>query len=196
MITLIDEEGAPTARELIGQLLQSATYAEIAVSHVRLGAIDLGDAETRNVQRCRVLLDRLDAGSLASLGVDAVPLITSSSDDASAAQRAADSASRLLRFITSDRVELRSAGVSSWRPDFSIYRGLQHVTEKRAACVVGAHYFGQPPALPAFTCLIDDEAAVELALHRFERLWERSHDVAHVVVATVSRLARATDAGG
>jgi hypothetical protein len=187
MISLLDEEGTPSARQVIGSLLAAATHAEIAVSHVRLGAIDLVDTETGRVQQCRVLLDRLDAGSLASLAGHAV-------------ERAERDALALLRFITSDRVELRSAGISSWRPDFSIYRGLSACrpghdarapARTRAACLVGAHYFGQPPAAPAFTCLIDDAAAVDVALRRFEQLWLRSHDVSDVVIAAVARLADA-----
>lgn len=194
MNMLIDEEGAPTPRQLIGQLLGSATHAEIAVSHVRLGAIDLGAAETQNVQHCRVLLDRLDAGSLASLDWSAAAAVAAAAID-DAVRRAAHSAAALLRFITSDRVELRSAGVSSWRPDFSIYRGLSaSPSAPRAVCLVGAHYFGQPPAMPAFTCVCDDAAAVALALRRFEQLWERSHDVGDAVVAAVTRLASAVEA--
>jgi flavin-binding protein dodecin len=207
MNMLIDEEGAPTPRQLIGQLLGSATHAEIAVSHVRLGAIDLGAAETQNVQHCRVLLDRLDAGSLASLDWNAAAATAAGTASAAAAgaasaaaiddavRRAAQSATALLRFITSDRVELRSAGVSTWRPDFSIYRGLSaSPPAPRAVCLVGAHYFGLPPALPAFTCVCDDAAAVALALRRFEQLWERSHDVGDAVVAAVTRLASAVEA--
>lgn len=199
MNMLIDEKGAPTPRQLIGQLLGSATHAEIAVSHVRLGAIDLGAAETQNVQHCRVLLDRLDAGSLASLDWSAAaaaaagPASAAAIDDA--VRKAAHSAAALLRFITSDRVELRSAGVSSWRPDFSIYRGLSALpSAPPAVCLVGAHYFGQPPAMPAFTCVCDDAAAVALALRRFDQLWERSHDVGNAVVAAVTRLASAVEA--
>jgi hypothetical protein len=194
MTALLDERGTPTPRTVIGRLLGGATHAEIAVSHVRVAAIDLRAGEAERIECCRVLLDHLDAHSLA------LPGLPAGAGAPVAARRVAERAAALLRFIESGRVEMRSAGVGAWRPDFSIYRGVSGAVSPATAstpavCLVGAHYFDQPPTTPAFTCVIDDPAAIATALRRFEQLWEQGHDVAEAVTDAVARLAEAPVVG-
>ena len=40
-------------------------------------------------------------------------------------------------------VEIRSAGLGAWSPDFSIYRGSPG---DDSVCLLGAHYFREPPS--------------------------------------------------
>jgi hypothetical protein len=171
-VTLIDDGSRPTLRERIGRLLSTCASAEIAVSHIRLAALDLTERETRGVKRCRILLGRLDARALTDFGFPDTGV-----DDRMRA---------LLAFIESGRVEIRSAGLGAWSPDFSVYRGL---SDGGSACLVGAHYFREPPSPngPSFTALITDTHSVALALARFEALWERSHDVLEPVASAVHR---------
>jgi hypothetical protein len=172
MTALIDDRSRPALREQIGRLLSTCARAEIAVGNVRLPALDLTDSETRGVRQCRILLGRLEARALAGFDVPGA--------GAETRLRA------LLAFLCSGRVEVRSAGLGAWSPDFSLYRGLP---DGSSAGLVGAHYFREPPSTngPSFTALVTDAGAVALALARFEALWERSHDVLEPVVSAVRR---------
>src|SRR5690606_25721299 len=138
---LLDEECGTTVRQVIGMLLARAEEADFAIARVRLGAIDLAHAELCNVRRCRVLLGRLDVQSLAA------------APDSHTTAMAA-----LLDFLRSGRIEVRSAGASTWHSDFSVFRGLpaDRVLPEGRACLIGAHSFWspQPSEGPAFTCVL------------------------------------------
>ena len=172
MMTLLDETARPPLRERIGRLLSECSRAEIAVGSIRLAVLDLTEQETRGVERCRILLGRLEARALSDLALS----------DA----RVEDQLHALLAFLESGRVEIRSAGLGAWSPDFSIYRARAAAS---GTCLVGAHYFREPPAPggPAFTALLTDAHSIATALARFEALWERSHDVLEPVVSAVHR---------
>jgi hypothetical protein len=105
MNVLLHETSDPPLREVIGRLLGAATRADIAVANMRLGMLDLHAGELARVTHCRVLLGRLDAQSLAGT---------------TAAAATAASLDRLLEFVMSERVEIRSAGMGAWLPDFSV----------------------------------------------------------------------------
>lgn len=178
MRVLLDERSRPPLRAVIGALLGSAAEADIAVSHVRMAALDLHADELTRVRRCRILLGRLDAGALTAPGPVA----------AGRAERGV----ALLRFLRSGAVSIRSAGMSSWAPDFSIYRGISGGGASTAVCLVGAHYFQEPPARggPAFTWAADEPAAVRRASSRFDELWHESHDVLLAVIHTIDQFTR------
>jgi len=171
---LLDEETRPQLRDVIGRLLAAASDASIAVTNVRLALVDLTAAETAGVQRCRILLGRLDARAFD--GMAPTPALAP-----------------LLRFIMAPHVEIRSIGLSGWSPDFSIYRGLRGTEGPVGdALLVGAHYFREPPCNggPALTCLLRDAPSIQLAQNRFERLWSDAYDVADTVRATVHSFGR------
>lgn len=169
---LIDDRSRPTLREQIGQLLTSCATADIAVGHIRLAALDLTPAETLGVRRCRILLGRLDASALNDFGHP---------DD-----RVDTHLHTLRAFLESGRVEIRSAGLSAWSPDFSVYGGPG---DADSICLMGAHYFRDPVALngPSFTAMLTDARSVTSAMARFDALWERSHDVLEPVLTAVHR---------
>jgi hypothetical protein len=173
---LQDERSDPPLRAVIGSLLSRCTHASIALSNVRLAMIDLADDELAAVRQCRILLGRLDARSLGGLSVH----------DA-AALRHADA---LLHFIGSSRVEIRSAGLATWAPDFSIYtrhRGAGHSQERTGTALIGAHWFREPTAAggPSFTVRSSEALIVELALARFDELWQNAYDIRAAVLDTV-----------
>jgi hypothetical protein len=175
MGVLLDELTTPPLRVVIGRLLGTAATADIAVSTIHLAALDLSADETAGVARCRILLGRLDARELGGIGAHG---------------SATDTHLRaLLEFLLSGRVEIRSAGMAAWLPDFSLYAGLRPPGPP-AACVVGAHYFRTPVIAdgPSLTCVLFDAAAVARAARRFEMLWERAHDVQPAVVAALERV--------
>lgn len=206
---IIDDRSDPPLRAHIGRLLATHAHAEIAVGCVRLAALDLAPHETMHARHWRILLGRLEAGSLASPGV--APL-----DDTRLRS--------LVRLLESGHAEIRSAGLAAWTPDFSLYRGavqpphdsgdsdsLQQPADSTHpgslqpptvsphhagtapphpdACLIGAHWFHEPIITdgPSFTVLVTDSAAVALALARFETLWHRSHDVLEPVLTAIRR---------
>lgn len=157
---LIDERSDPDLRAVIGELLTTSESADFAVTRIRLAAMDLTDDEVA-IPRCRLLLGALDASML---------------DDASYVPTAGHAADvrRLLGWVRSGRLEIRSAGIGGWIPDFSIYRAGTACT-----CLLGAHYFGNPQLSvgPSFTCVVRDTDSARIVADRFDALWDRSHDV-------------------
>lgn len=172
MNMLIDDTSRPTLRERIGGLLSTCSRAEIAVGTVRLAALDLAEHEIRHVRRCRILLGRLDARTLTDFGYE----------DTGMDERMRT----LLSFLESSRVEIRSAGLGAWSPDFSLYRALP---DGGSVCLIGAHYFRDPQTAtgPSFTAVMTDARSVALAQARYEALWRCSHDVLEPVISAVRR---------
>lgn len=176
MRALLDERSRPPMRAVFGALLAVSREADIAVARVRIGALDLDADELRSLRRCRILIGRLDAHALS---------VRPGSGGRSAARF-----EPLLRFLESPVVRIRSAATSLWTPDFSIYRGMTGAGGIPALCLVGAHYFHEPPASgPSFTWAADDPAAVERASRRFEEVWAQGHDVRDAVVQAIRHYA-------
>ena len=165
---LLDERSEPRLRALIGELLLASESVEIAVARMRLAHLDLSDQEVAEPRRCRVLLGQLDASTLL---------------DAGAASR--DAVDRLIRWAASGRLEVRSAGIGAWTPDFSVYR-----TGTAGTCLLGAHYFGSPQLTvgPSFTAVTEDPRTVTTLRRRFDELWARSHDVLPAIVGVLERV--------
>lgn len=179
-VHLLDERGTVTVRDRIGKLLSRAHHADIAVAGIRLAALDLTDAEVGAVDRCRVLLGRLDAGMLLD-APDAGP--------PDAAERL-----RVLRaFAASGRLEVRSAGMAAWVPDFSTYT----LRDGAQLCLLGAHYFGAPYPLigPSFTTVLRAPSACRVMRERFAGIWELGHDVLPAIRDVLER-AHAVALGG
>ena len=170
---LLDNGSEPSLRAHLGRALSTATHASFALRRVRLARVDLMPDELRNVRSCRVLLGRLDADTLASPGVA----------PSSASMRTA----ALLDMAASGRLEIRSAPLLSWDPDFAI---VHHAG--RRTLLLGAIQF--PSALPrgsfdelTLACVSAEADAVRLAAARFEELWSRAHDTLEAVTDALCR---------
>lgn len=186
-LRLLDERsGGPSGgseeslRTLIGRLLLNATRADIALTRVRLAALDLTAPEVRSGARCRVLLGELDASTLLDAADDAATL--------------RPGLRHLAEWLASDRLEVRSAGIGAWMPDFSVYED----GAGRATSLLGAHYFGSPQLAvgPAVTAVTTAESAARLLRGRFDELWGRAHDVAPAILDVVRRSHPAGAGGG
>lgn len=175
---LLDDRLHPPLRAVIGALMSRARSADFAVARVRLTAVELTEQEVGTLERCRVLLGRLDIDAL------------STPDAAGAPAPAAIAGLVTLRaFLRSGRIEVRTAGATLWVPDFSILSGLPQKGGfvSGAACLVGAHYFARPYPTrgPALTCLLTGTEAVTSARQRFEDLWDLGYDVLPVIADRV-----------
>ena len=175
-IRLLDERAVPPLRSVIGGLLAASETVDFAVTRIRLANLDLTPREIAGPRRCRVLLGRLDASTL--LDTD-----TARSDAVGA----------LIRWARSGRLQVRSAGIGAWTPDFSVYHD-----RSGSRCLLGAHYFGSPHLTvgPSFTCVTEDDRTVRLLGTRFDGLWERSHDVLPAIVGVMERVRVASMSAG
>ncbi len=175
---LLDDRADPPLRNLIGALLARATTADFAISRMRLDGLDLGGGELSRIERCRVLLGRLDARALEEL---------MGGDSHGPARH--HHLRALREFLASGRVEVRAAGVVAWNPDFSILDGL-HDAPAKAIALVGAHYFLRPFPIDgvAFTMSITAPPAVARVRERFEELWDQGYDVGEVVRAALEQM--------
>lgn len=168
ILRLVDERSSPRLRTVIGTLLESATSVDLAVARIRLASLDLTDEEVAGPRRCRVLLGQLDASTL--LDARAAP---------------GDAVVRLTDWALSGRLEVRSAGIGAWTPDFSVYHRPDGST-----CLLGAHYFGSPHLTvgPSFTVVTDSPGTRRLLGRRFEELWSRSHDVLPAILRVLEQV--------
>ncbi len=178
-VRIQDEGSTRSLRSLIGDLLWRARTADLALGRVRLAALDLTEAEVRGPARCRVLLGQLDATML----VDA----TVAQDAVAGLSTRRDALVRLAEWLASDRLEVRSAGIGLWTPDFSIFRDPAGA----ATCLLGAHYFGSPQLTmgPSFTAILHGADHAALLQRRFEEVWDRGHDVSPAILEVLERTA-------
>jgi hypothetical protein len=169
--TIVDESSPVWLRQRIGRLMAAGDTADFAVARIRLAVLDLHEAETAGLRRCRVLLGHLDASTLA---------------EASETQPG-DSPAALLRlraFAASGRVEVRSAGLAAWTPAFAVIRSATGATG-----LLGAIHFGNPGLVvgPTFTALTTEPGPVALLTRRFDELWDRAHDVLPAIRDVINR---------
>jgi hypothetical protein len=173
MTTLLDHTSTLTVRQTIGRLMASSTHADLAVAHVRLAAIDLQAEEIGRLERLRLLLARFDA----AFAADAHALVNQ--------PHRADQLKRLLAFVESGRVEIRSTGVALWLPDFSVFHGAG--PEQSETLLLGAHYFRElfTSNGTALTCIVLDGAAIARAARCFDSLWEQGYDIRPAITDTL-----------
>ena len=173
-LRLLDEHSEPPLRGTIGRLLRASHTADVALSRIRLAALDLTPEEMRGPRRCRVLLGQLDASSL--------------HDRPGGATRDGPAIGALLDWLASGRLEVRSAGIGGWNPDFSLYE----TGRGRRTALLGAHYFVDAglAAGPLFTFVVEEPTPCDLLARRFEEVWARAHDVAPAIAEVLERVER------
>lgn len=178
-VRVVDERSERTLRTVIGELLVDATRADIALAKVRLAALDLTKAEVQGPALCRVLLGQLDASTLA--------------DAATESRHSRQGLHRLAGWLTSDRLEVRSAGLGAWAPDFSVFETRSGILTS----LIGAHYFGIPQLAvgPSVTVIDPRAETAGLLRGRFEELWARAHDVAPAILTVLERTGRTKATG-
>ena len=169
---LFDGRGSQTLRGVLGNALADSREASFAIRRIRLARVDLLPDELRGVERCRVLLGRLDADTLADAGASPTSARTAA----------------LLDMAASGRLEVRSASLLTWDPDFALIGNRADDD----LLLFGSIQF-MPPLLQrpveelSMSCAVRDAAAVRSASARFEELWERAHDALEPVLDALCR---------
>ena len=174
---LFDERARPGFREVYGGLARRSRYLDVALTSIRLSTLDLGSEELGRMASVRLLLAEVSSVSL-DLEAHGVML--------------RDDKRQTLRLLTGllsrGVIEVRSAPLGGWSPDFSIFR---EEADRPLAVLLGYHWFERPfphrgPALAA----LHGADAARLALARFEQAWTRGHDIGPAILGILERAER------
>jgi|SRR5690606_30277965 len=170
---LFDERSRPDFRQVFGTLAERADDIAAAVTRVRLTTVDLTGDELRGVARFRVLVTELNALRLDGevRGMDSDP-------------RRAVNVALLRDMLESGRMEVRSAPLGGWSPDFTVFGAAG----TPFAVMCGFHWFERPYPHrgPALTAVHFGDGA-RLAAKRHEELWRSAHDVGPAVWSILAR---------
>jgi hypothetical protein len=174
---LLDERGRPDFRDVYGWLLPRSRRLDVAVTRIRLSTLDLGRGELDAVRSIRLLLAEINAVQL-DAEAHGVMLREDKRETIYA----------LSRRLSDGVIEVRSAPLGGWSPDFSIFHDL----DGPAAVLIGSHWFERPfpHRGPAFAALHGADAAMD-ALRRFDEAWEKAHDIGPAVLSILERAERA-----
>lgn len=170
---LLDERRRPDFRDVFGALVQRSTEVRTAVTRVRLSTVDLSSGEVGAIRSMRVLVSEVSA---LSLDAEAASLVRM--------PRRAPNLRLLMGMLESERLEVRSAPLGGWSPDFSVFVGPRGP----AYLLMGFHAFERPfphrgPALAS----VHGADAARLAAGRHEELWTQAHDIGPALWSILAR---------
>jgi hypothetical protein len=173
---LIDERSRPGFRELFGRLSRRASGLDVALTHLRLSTLDLSERELAHVERIHLLLAEVSA---ASLDAEAHALLHR--------RPMAANLRRLATLMGLGRIEVRSAPLGGWAPDFSVFRNERGPF----AILIGPHRFdrGSSHEGPLLASLHDADGATRVAA-RFAEIWARGHDIGPAISGILARAER------
>ena len=163
-MTIIDEMTAPDMRETLSRLMAVSRFADMAITNIRIDALDLRPGEVSKLERLRFTVGKVNAAALLQTQC-----------------RPVEQLRRLHAFASSGILEMRTVPRYQWTPDFSIF---DH------AALIGAH-FGElpyPVAGAALTCVVTDTHAINRCRRRFEEMWDLGYDVLPVFIDTLDAL--------
>jgi len=170
---LLDERSPTHFRALFGDLLSQSSAVDAAILRVRLSAVDLSAQELVDVRRLRVLVSEVNAQTVEG---EAFALVMDP------AKR--DNLNLVLGLLQKGVMEIRSAPLGGWSPDFSVFsnhRGPRSL-------LLGLHWFHRPfpHRGPAWAALFGTEEA-ERARARFQAIWAEAHDIGPAVQRLMER---------
>ena len=173
---LLDERGRPDFRDAFGALAARASQILTAVTRVRLSTVDLRRHDLPELESMQVLVSEMSALSLDSeaRGLMQMP-------------HRAPNVRFLIGLLEEGRLEVRSAPLGGWAPDFTVFVE----PEGPRAVLLGFHAFERPYPHrgPALASLHGGDAA-RLAAIRHQELWESAHDVGPALWSILSRAER------
>jgi hypothetical protein len=164
---LLDERGRPDFRDVFGALARRSTLILTAVTRVRLSTVDLSQEEVRRLRKMRVLISEVSAVQLDS---EAKSLLLQ--------PHRAPNVHLLALLLEQDRLEVRSAPLGGWSPDFTVF----YDDERPIALISGFHAFERPYPHrgPALLSVHGPEGA-RLASRRHREVWNGAHDIGPVL---------------
>jgi hypothetical protein len=173
---LLEERGRPDFRDVFGALARRSTAIRTAVTRVRLTTVDLRSEELANLERMRVVVSEMNA---LQLDAEARALVHQ--------PRRAGNVEFWKTLLETGVLEVRSAPLGGWAPDFTVFGNAAGPT----AVLAGFHAFERPYPHrgPALASLHGPEGA-RLAERRHRELWDGAHDIGSVLWNLLSRAQR------
>jgi len=165
---LLDERSTTSFRSLFGDLLSRSSAVDTAILQIRLGAVDLSARELTGLHRLRVLVAEVNArtveGEAYALVMDPVKR---------------ENLNRVLNLLQTGVMEIRSAPLGGWSPDFTVFSADQCPH----SLLMGLHWFHRPfpHRGPAWAVRFGAEEA-SMAHDRFHELWAGAHDIGPAVL--------------
>jgi hypothetical protein len=141
-----------------------------------LGAVDLSSQELNKLRRLRILVAEVNAHTVES---EAYAMSADPSKQ--------ENLQRILNLFREGRLEIRSAPLGGWSPDFTVFSN-QHGPNR---LLLGLHWFHRPfpHRGPAWVINLGSEEA-EMASKRFTDIWENAHDIGPAVRRLMERTAQ------
>ncbi len=170
---LLDERTVPDFRVVFGKLLSQSSSVEVGILRIRLAAVDLSGRELASVRHFRVLVAEANAQTVEeeSYALTMDPLKR-------------ENLTRVLGMLRTGILEIRSAPLGGWSPDFSIFSGDSGPQN----LLLGLHWFHRPfpHRGPAWAVRLGVEEARQAQI-RFEGLWKEAHDIGPAIRKLIER---------
>jgi hypothetical protein len=170
---LVDERSPIPFRTLFGRLLSNSTELDTAILRVRLSGVDLSERELAGLHRLRILVAEINAKTLEE---EAFALFMDPGKR--------ETLGRIQGLLHGGRLELRSAPLAGWSPDFSVFSD----PSGPRALFLGLHWMLRPfpHRGPAWLACFGPQEA-HRAHRRFEELWEKAHEIGPAVLRLLER---------
>jgi hypothetical protein len=164
---LLDERGRPDFRDVFGALARRSTLILTAVTRVRLSTVDLSHEEVHRLKKMHVLISEVSA---VQLDAEAKSLLLQ--------PHRAPNVHLLTLLLEQGRLEVRSAPLGGWSPDFTVF----YDDERPLALITGFHAFERPYPHrgPALLSVHGPEGA-RLASLRHQEVWKGAHEIGPVL---------------
>jgi hypothetical protein len=172
---LLDERSSTSFREVFGTLLSQSSSMDTAILRIRLSAVDLSSAELRGLGQLRILVAEVNAQTVEG---EAYAMAMDPSKRKNLV--------RVLRLLQKGVMEIRSAPLGGWSPDFTIFsRGGVPL-----GLLLGLHWFHRPfpHRGPAWAVRFGPREASK-ARDRFSTLWESAHDIGPAIKQLMEKTA-------
>lgn len=170
---LLDERSPTPFRQVFGRLLSRSRELDTAIRRIRLSGVDLSAREVDGLSRLRILIADINAQTLEE---EAFALLMDPGKR--------ETLRRIQTLLEDGTLELRSAPLAGWSPDFSIFSG----SGGPEALLMGLHWIQRPfphrgPAWMA--CFGPQEA--RKGLERFNELWIGAHEIGLPILRLLKR---------
>jgi hypothetical protein len=173
--SLWDERSSTPFRQVFGRLLTESTHLDSAILRIRLSGVDLSDEELARLVRLRVLVAEVNAQTLEE---EAFGLLMDPTKR--------DSLRRVRLLLEEGRMELRSAPLAGWSPDFSVFSN----ETGPSALLIGLHWVQKPFPHRGPAWLASFGAAeAESGRKRFDELWNSAYEIGQPVLRLIGRIA-------
>ena len=178
---LLDERSPKPFRQVFGQLLSKSTHLDTAILRIRLSGVDLSAQEVAGLQRMRILVAEVNAQTLEE---EAYALLMD--------PRKRETLRRVQHLLREGRMELRSAPLAGWSPDFSVFSG----TQGPVGLLLGLHWVQRPfpHRGPAWLASFGPDEA-QRGRKRFEELWRKAHEIGPPILKLLERITHRREPG-